>query len=565
MARLRQGLVTQHVSAASNYLEDLADLNKSGRANCLRLLRPHPDFDLTKPLWQLWTVDMDEAPPYAALSYSWSAGDTRSREITLEHHVRNTRHSPTWTVLTINADLLDALICLEEVNACGWIWVDAICINQSSIDEKEQQVAKMGNIFGRAQRVFVGLGPPETEVGHPPSRHDVEMAKRLPALFVGWDRGVTASKIMALASTGERAWFSRLWTMQEVVLAQQVIFIIGTQTFGPTLFQNILEDLAKYWRAYGNRLYEVADHFRATVNAIFDLRADLLGAGDQGLSLRSLLLRMQSQHSTLPHDRIYGLLGLVKADYLREIPIRYDEAIGEVFAATTALIIRTEGNFDIILESLERQDRASDDTGGERLPSWVPDIAASDVWTKGTWTYLSRRHFAAAKETPPCISYSYPYLTIWAFRCDELLSCEVLTTQRAPMSQSPLSKQQQSEEGLGQFSKTLDDKDQDPANPVERLFERLIRTPLSEARYFFRTKDGLEGFSVGREVYPGDIVIVAPGCRLPLLLRPYRREIEADQTIYQFIDGCLVKNIMWGEVIDAAERIGRRVEEYCVM
>lgn len=54
-------------------------------ASYLRLLRPHPDFDLAQPIWQMWTYDRAGTPPYAALSWSWSAGDTSLREVTVEY------------------------------------------------------------------------------------------------------------------------------------------------------------------------------------------------------------------------------------------------------------------------------------------------------------------------------------------------------------------------------------------------------------------------------------------------------------------------------------------------
>jgi hypothetical protein len=37
-------------------------------------------------------------------------------------------------------------------------WIDALCINQSNIPERNHQVAQMGDIFGSAQCVHVWLG-----------------------------------------------------------------------------------------------------------------------------------------------------------------------------------------------------------------------------------------------------------------------------------------------------------------------------------------------------------------------------------------------------------------------
>lgn len=46
------------------------------------------------------------------------------------------------------------------------LWVDALCINQSSTSEKNQQVPLMGDIFESAERVIVWLGPERTSVAN---------------------------------------------------------------------------------------------------------------------------------------------------------------------------------------------------------------------------------------------------------------------------------------------------------------------------------------------------------------------------------------------------------------
>lgn len=44
------------------------------------------------------------------------------------------------------------------------LWIDAICINQSDIKEREEQVARMAHIYKRARRVVVWLG--DTDEDH---------------------------------------------------------------------------------------------------------------------------------------------------------------------------------------------------------------------------------------------------------------------------------------------------------------------------------------------------------------------------------------------------------------
>jgi hypothetical protein len=49
----------------------------------------------------------------------------------------------------------------------GFLWIDAICINQSDNEEKSQQVRLMGEIYSKAEVVRVWLGPSTEDVSYP--------------------------------------------------------------------------------------------------------------------------------------------------------------------------------------------------------------------------------------------------------------------------------------------------------------------------------------------------------------------------------------------------------------
>ena len=42
------------------------------------------------------------------------------------------------------------------------LWIDAICIDQSSMDERNQQVELMGDVYSKARRVILWLGEEST-------------------------------------------------------------------------------------------------------------------------------------------------------------------------------------------------------------------------------------------------------------------------------------------------------------------------------------------------------------------------------------------------------------------
>ena len=60
--------------------------------------------------------------------------------------------------LPVTASLHAALLRLRNRSIERIIWVDAVCINQQDLKEREQQVHSMAKIYGKAKRVIVWLG-----------------------------------------------------------------------------------------------------------------------------------------------------------------------------------------------------------------------------------------------------------------------------------------------------------------------------------------------------------------------------------------------------------------------
>ncbi|XP_014554014.1 hypothetical protein COCVIDRAFT_106024, partial [Bipolaris victoriae FI3] len=94
---------------------------------------------------EISTWPIDKAPPYYAISYAWGdANDT--------------------TDITINGSRLEvrrnceyALQQAFATKACRYVWVDAICIDQTT-KEKNHQVGIMGLIYSGAKHVLACVG-----------------------------------------------------------------------------------------------------------------------------------------------------------------------------------------------------------------------------------------------------------------------------------------------------------------------------------------------------------------------------------------------------------------------
>lgn len=121
-----------------------------------RLLLLLPAKDPKDPIeCQLIEVPLgatDESPnrKYEALSYVWGA---RSGSCPIMCHGKS---------LLVTENCLAALIRLRQPSVTRKLWIDTICIDQSedetSIQERNIQVAKMGQIYAEAECVVVWLG-----------------------------------------------------------------------------------------------------------------------------------------------------------------------------------------------------------------------------------------------------------------------------------------------------------------------------------------------------------------------------------------------------------------------
>jgi hypothetical protein len=83
---------------------------------------------------------------YTALSYVW--GDATYKQPI----------SVNGKLFGITPNLHAALVYIRDENKPVQLWVDAVCINQSDIDERNSQVAQMSDIYLRAKKVIAWLG-----------------------------------------------------------------------------------------------------------------------------------------------------------------------------------------------------------------------------------------------------------------------------------------------------------------------------------------------------------------------------------------------------------------------
>ncbi|KAF2734222.1 heterokaryon incompatibility, partial [Polyplosphaeria fusca] len=103
---------------------------------------------------RLETFEIADCPPYMALSYEWKEPNSEEDPF-IQLHGRP---------FTVRNNLLRALCTIlehqrrQEKHPDAYVWVDALCIDQRSIGERNHQVRLMREIYTRASLVVSWLG-----------------------------------------------------------------------------------------------------------------------------------------------------------------------------------------------------------------------------------------------------------------------------------------------------------------------------------------------------------------------------------------------------------------------
>ncbi|KAK1621699.1 heterokaryon incompatibility, partial [Colletotrichum phormii] len=103
-------------------------------------------------------VDVDCPPSYVALSYTWGGEEPCEPLV-----IHNSGRAKQQLLITPNCAaalrLLRRSLRRRTKNRRSLsVWIDAICIDQASDDERNAQVAMMAEIYQRSKTVVVWLG-----------------------------------------------------------------------------------------------------------------------------------------------------------------------------------------------------------------------------------------------------------------------------------------------------------------------------------------------------------------------------------------------------------------------
>ncbi|TVY16431.1 Heterokaryon incompatibility protein 6, OR allele [Lachnellula arida] len=362
----------------------------------VRLLEVEPADGSSLIICNLRVCSLDDQPFYEALSYTW--GNSGAKRTIICNGIE----------FNTTDNCYNALLRLRYPQQKRILWVDAICIDQTNVLERNQQVQLMRRIYNQANRVLIWLGVEENgstqaiamlpklkEVSllhereillqmmedefypaqkgrsdAPPMRTadnaiqaitniEVQLKTQTAAVVTarglilqdGVEReglpGPSHDAWTELSSLLRRAWFSRVWVLQEVVMSKEALEL--------ALAADCLEKtLLPLGPAIGSRMPRMMDNLRQGLRS------------GQSWDLLRLLLISHGLDCTDIKDKVYGVLGMAPKDPGPWLKIDYALPVLAIFRNTALSILHGKRGFDV-LALVRHPKRISG------LPSWAPD------------------------------------------------------------------------------------------------------------------------------------------------------------------------------------------------
>ncbi|KAJ2896615.1 hypothetical protein MKZ38_005405 [Zalerion maritima] len=360
----------------------------------IRTIALAPAQDVQDPIRCLLVqANLDDDPPYQALSYTWGV-EPRSRPVDCDGKILLVTPNCEAAMRDLRGKHGDVRI----------LWIDAICIDQSpdAVEERNSQVAMMGQVYMKASQVAIWIG--ELDDAASLALNTLTLL-RLTVDFrsleetVGAINKLTPKEVEVLAAFFGRPWFSRMWTVQECTLPLlagmhkvDVAVYCGTKRLRFLKIMDIanaltLRDDTAPWAQRGAGLQLTLTQrfvervrqggFRAHIMAGYQSARNW--DEDEGKPWLYEILKLSRLKDSLePRDKIFALYGVFKELGADPEPPDYRRSVEDVYTEAMEMVLRYDASLYALhlVPSLERR---------EGLPSWVPDWGDTKAWSIDNW------------------------------------------------------------------------------------------------------------------------------------------------------------------------------------
>ncbi|KAL1600718.1 hypothetical protein SLS60_007106 [Paraconiothyrium brasiliense] len=238
-----------------------------------------------------WTKGESHRTTYTCLSYR-CGGDQATRRISVDGKAKYVRENlydflATWT--------------RKDQDAKKRLWIDALCIDQSNVAERNHQVQKMGEIYKTADEVIIWLGRyPAIDqnlravfsIREQPVPSDIESLLRI---FDPDQAFHVAEEVLRIILWND--YWNRAWITQEVYLARKKTLAMNDQTIPLETFFQRLDDYC----IFAGKAYH-------QYSACMEMKVEM--SKPRASSLVCLLSHFRNKLCSVPRDRIFSLLSI---------------------------------------------------------------------------------------------------------------------------------------------------------------------------------------------------------------------------------------------------------------
>ncbi|KAJ4298023.1 hypothetical protein N0V90_005922 [Kalmusia sp. IMI 367209] len=393
----------------------------------IRLLLLQPAAALDEAIrCSLVETPLDSALEYSALSYTWD-GQSPSCPIECDDGELN-----------VTPNCWAALRRLRDKQELRNLWIDGICIDQTSVQERNQQVALMGDIYKRAQTVTVWLGEGDDgvenaiiqlrEIGYLHDKKPINEEQRkemTDVLALVFDSRLSSSKGI-LEPVFELSWFYRMWTVQEVTLpnVESIMVQYGSISFS-WLYLLLAMNLLKITEFKWGKWNEATLLQRSIATLIVEKRdpswAGLFGVESSATqsyrSLLGLLAGMRPKKATDPRDKTFALYAVAnELGFALPLP-DYEKSLEQTYTDTAIACIEQDNNPKILYE-------APSDKRIPGLPSWVPDWSDEEAIYTYSAEYINKGFKAGGvHDAQWSLKNGNRLLALWGSLVDSIDAC----------------------------------------------------------------------------------------------------------------------------------------------
>ncbi|KAI2464806.1 HET-domain-containing protein [Annulohypoxylon bovei var. microspora] len=420
-------------------------------------------------------------------------------------------------------------------DALSYTWGDLQKTNEIAIDgqtlriTRNHQVQMMKRIFSTASSVIVWLGDAEGSV-----QSTLEMI-----LKCNWSRGkknlfnYPKEALQGLEELFRRPWWKRIWIIQEVVAAQEIVVLLGNTIFPWVMLVNLcraiqqaeflLHPMATVIRSCEYQKFTVLDHFRR----------------NRTMPLVRFVHCTQDYQATDSRDKLYALLGMASDVTPDDIIPDYTKPVQEVFLDLVKFMVTNRHDLDIISSG-----RIT--TSNSTAPSWLPDWRGLNTLRPLNSAEVGGHFYRASGNTQAVVDMTgFPSTltaegwivdtidffddiithghvspsTIRHWRTIAIENVDI-TTMSLFWRVIVMDKDHLGNQASVSFGRAFDDfissSDKIRSRLVQHFSDAVTRAVLG--RRFFITKRGRMGLGPP-EIQPNDQVTILKGCHVPLVLR----------------------------------------------